>query len=428
MEVSRAQLTNNDGLHVYGLSVRERVSVQERRLQAESMLSPRENLLRTIVVRQASRADRPAIARFVEAAYGAGARYKAPPHWNWQFIDNPFRRHSDEVPVWVAVDGDRVVGQIAVQWAQLQVAGETLAVGWAVDIIILPDYRAVGLGHRLHDAVASNVDMLASLKMAPASRRMAESHDCVTLGEVHQLTRWARLNAAGVRRYVLMRTANHRLAHMVARVSCSVFQGHYVFTALANPLLHLRDIAKRRPLGPTTTRVVEVARFGSEVDELWARTRGDYSVICPRDAQFLNWRFVDCPEPSYRCFVAERDGRVAGYVVLRYAEPVELPQGIIADLYASRQDRQTIDMLIRHSLTFFGSTVPTVECGTSVAEFEAAFRAHGFFKTRTHRPTCICQDSAVRNRLGHLKNDCFFSRGDHDWDQVSVADPDIAGE
>ena len=77
-------------------------------------------------------------------------------------------------------------------------------------------------------------------------------------------------------------------------------------------------------------------------------------MIFPRDARFLNWRFVDCPEPTYRRFVAERGGRAVGYVVLRRAEPVELPQGIIVDLYASRRDAQTVDELVRHSLAFFG--------------------------------------------------------------------------
>jgi hypothetical protein len=99
-----------------------------------------------IIVRRATRWDRPAISRFIEDAYGARARYKATPRWTWQFIDNPFgRRQGDEVPVWVAVDRDRVVGQIAVQKALLQVEEETFEAGWAVDIMILRSHRGAGL-------------------------------------------------------------------------------------------------------------------------------------------------------------------------------------------------------------------------------------------------------------------------------------------
>jgi GNAT superfamily N-acetyltransferase len=378
----------------------------------------------TVVVRKASRSDRPAIARFIEDAYGDLAQYKATPRWTWQFIDNPFGRpEGDEVPIWVAVDGDRVVGQIAVQNALLEIDGETFEAGWAVDIMILDSHRGAGIGHRLHDAVAGDVDILMALTMAQASRRMAEKQGRVALADVHQLTRWVRLDAAAVRRYLLMRTANHRRAQLAARLSCTVFRFDQLFPGLVNPLLRLRDFVKQSRHHPEATTIVEVDRFAHEIDDLWGRTRGDYPVIFPRDAQFLNWRFVDCPELRYRRFVAKRGGRAVGYVVLRRAEPVELPQGIIVDLFASRRDPQTLDALVRHSLAFFGNGVSAVDCGTSVPEFEAVLRKHGFFRTRAHHPTCVCRDSALRDRLGQLRNDWFFSKGDHDWDQIHLADP-----
>jgi len=403
--------------------------VDDPRLRGEAQTGPFEEVLIAIIVRKADHSDRQAIARFIEDAYGPRAQYKATPRWTWQFIDNPFGlRQDDEVPVWVAVDGERVVGQIAVQQALLQVEGKTLDAGWAVDIMILPSHRGAGLGHRLHDAVVGDVDILMALTMADASRRMAEKHGCVTLADVHQLTRWVRLDPESVRRYVLVRTANHRRAHVVARLGCSVFQFHRVFPRLVNPLLRLRDVIERKLQRPGGARITEVDRFGPDVDELWERTRGDYPVIFPRDARFLNWRFVECPEPRYRLFVAERGGRAVGYVVLRRAEPVELPHGIIVDLYASRQDVQTLNQLVRHSLAFFGDDVSAVDCGTSIAEFEAVLRKHAFFRTRAYHPTCICRDNALRDRIAELRADWFLSKGDHDWDQIHVADPNAVGE
>jgi GNAT superfamily N-acetyltransferase len=403
--------------------------VDDPRLRAQAQIGSLEEVPIAIIVRKASRSDRPAIARFIEDAYGARAQYKATPRWTWQFIDNPFGRpQGDEIPIWVAVDGDRVVGQIAVQKALLQVEGKTFEAGWAVDIMILRSHRGAGIGHRLHDAVASDVDILMALTMAQASRRMAERQGRLALAEVRQLTRWVRLDAVSVRRYLLLRTARHHWAYVAARLSCSVFQFHRFFPRLANPLLRLRDFVKRSLRGRGATSIVEVDSFGPEIDELWDRTRGDYPAIFPRDARFLNWRFVDCPEPRYRRFVAERGGRAVGYVVLRRAEPVELPQGIIVDLYASRRDAQTIDELVRHSLSFFGDSVSAVDCGTSVAEFEAVLRKHGFFRTRVHHPTCVCRDNALRDRLAQLKNDWFFSKGDHDWDQIQIADPNAVAE
>jgi L-amino acid N-acyltransferase YncA len=403
--------------------------VDDSRIRAQAQVDPWEEVPIAIVVRKATRADRPAIARFIDEAYGPRAQYKATSRWTWQFIDNPFGRpQADQVPVWVALDGDRVVGQIAVQTALLEIEGKTFEAGWAVDIMILRSHRGMGLAHRLHDAVAREVDILLALTMAEGSRRLAEKHGCVTLAEVPQLTRWVRLDAASVHRYLLVRTANHRWAHLVARLSCSMFQFHRLFPRLANPLLRLRDLVKRSLRRPGATSIVEVDRFGPEIDELWDRTRGDYPVILPRDARFLNWRFVDCPELRYRRFVAKRGDRVVGYVVLRRAEPVEFQQGIIVDLYSSRQDVRTVDELIQHSLAFFGDKVSAVDCGTSVAEFETILRRHGFFRTRAYRPTCVCRDSTLRERLTQLRDAWFFSKGDHDWDQVHVADPAVVVE
>ena len=403
--------------------------MDDPRLRSEAQIGPLEEVPIAVIVRRATRSDQPAIAKFIEEAYGADAENKSPPRWTWQFIDNPFgRRQGDEVPVWVAMDRDRVVGQIAVQNALLEVEGKALEAGWAVDIMILRSHRGAGLGHRLHEAVASEVDILMAITMAEASRRLAERHGCLTLGDVNQLTRWVRLDPVSVRRYLLMRTASHGRADAAARLACSVFQFHQLFPRLANPLLRLRDSIKRSRRRPRVSSIVEVDRFGAEIDELWERTRRDYPAIFSRDAQFLNWRFVDCPDLRYRCFVAERDGRAVGYVVLRWAEPVELPQGIIADLYASREDVQTIDELIRHSLAFFGDKVSAVDCGTSVAEFEAVLRTHSFFRTRAFHPTCICRDSVLRDRLAQLRNDWFFSKGDHDWDQIHLADPNLVAE
>ncbi len=375
-----------------------------------------------VEVRQGRASDRGAIAAFLEEAYGTRAGLKGPERWTWQFVENPYAHQPDgTVPVWIAVDGERVVGQIAVQEAALQVQDDRLAAGWILDVMVLPNHRGGGLGHQLYEAVARDVPTLVTLTMADATRKMGERLGAITLGEVHQLTRWVRPDPATVRRYLMVRTEIHPWARRMAVLGCRVGQFHRLLPLVVNPLLRLRDLI--RPVRPTSgaTKIVEVSAFGDEVDDLWRRTRSDYPVIFPRDAQFLNWRFVECPEPSYRRFVASRDGETVGYLVLRNAEPVELPEGHIVDLYAARGDTTTIEDLIRHSLAFFGDRVAAIESGTSVPEIEAVLRRHGFVRTRTHRPTCVCADAGARARLSELKDTWFFSRGDHDWDQIHVA-------
>ena len=73
------------------------------------------------IVRRAVEADREALASFILEAYGRLADYKNPQHWNWQFWSNPFRQpEQNTLPVAIAMDGEKIVGQIAVQPAQFR--------------------------------------------------------------------------------------------------------------------------------------------------------------------------------------------------------------------------------------------------------------------------------------------------------------------
>jgi GNAT superfamily N-acetyltransferase len=374
------------------------------------------------VVRQAQTSDRSAIADFLTAAYGEKAPYKVERRWAWQFLRNPFYDTSEGLaPVWVALDGDRVVGQIAVQAGGLRVEDRQLEAGWIVDVMILPDYRGGGIGHRLHEGAAETVPVLVTLTMAPATRRIAERAGCITLGRVQQFSRWMRLDPDTVRRYVLLRTTNHPRFHALARFACGGLRFHQLLPLVVNPLLRLRDSMRRSRSSPGAAEIRELDAFGGDVDRLWERTRHDFPVIFSRDSRFLNWRFVDAPDLRYRRFAALRDGETVGYVVLRRSEAVELRQGVIVDLYAARDDAATIDDLVRHSVRFFGNDVATIECATSIREYAAAFRRQGFIVTRTERPTCVVADSDLRSRLEQMKDRWFFSKADHDWDQIHLA-------
>ncbi len=60
---------------------------------------------------------------------------------------------------------------------------------------------------------------------------------------------------------------------------------------------------RRLAAQPPALRVCEVARYGPEVDALWAANRARYPFALVRDARYLNWRFADAPV-SHRLFLA----------------------------------------------------------------------------------------------------------------------------
>ena len=147
-------------------------------------------------------------------------------------------------------------------------------------------------------------------------------------------------------------------------------------------------------------------------------------MIVKRDKEFLNWRYSPHTNLNYRKFIATREGEVKGYIALRKEEPGERNFGIIVDLYASRDDQQTIEDLIRHALNFFDKDVIVIVCAASISEYQKALSKFGFLKMESAVPIFFCEDSAVADNLLASKDNCFFTKGDHDWDAFTPFRPE----
>jgi GNAT superfamily N-acetyltransferase len=374
----------------------------------------------TVTIRQGKYEDLAAIHAFLRESFGALAPFKAEHRWRWQFAESPYQLcPPDRIPVWIAVDGDRVVGQIAVQPAAVMINRSVHPAGWMVDVMILPAYRGRGLGNRLHDAVAQDVPILLMLTMAPATRRMAARGGGINLGDAWQFSRWVRLRPDDIRRYLLRRLENHPRLRGVVRFGCDVLFFHWIFAALANLAISVGEaVSKRRGI---VRDITEIERFGPEIDELWQSVAHRFDALSVRDTRYLNWRFGNCPDLRYRRFVAKAGDRIVGYSVLRRTEPVELRLGVITDMFAAPDDTATLTSLLDHALRHFGTDVASIECVTSRLEIARLLRARGFFRTRATTATGVFADEGLRAQVGLLRGGWFFTKGDHDWDQIQVA-------
>jgi hypothetical protein len=371
-----------------------------------------------IEVRRALDSDVPAIGRFLPEVHGDAAKFKGAERFDWQFRNCPFPL-AGGLPVWIAVDGDRVVGLIAAQGIQVWLDGVQYPGAWLVDLIVNPAYRGHSLGQRLYHAAKDCSFIVMGLNMAQASRRIGLNEGCVQLGPVQRFNRLTRPSANDVKRYVLHRTRRRKKAHAAAR-AVTALQGHRLAHAGLYAALSLRDAFRPLP-GSSDLEVSEVTRFGHDAESLWHRVKPQIRAGIPRVPEYLNWRFFQCPQVAYRAFEARRGPELAGFVVVRRPEPVELSVGIIADVFAAPGDRAALECLISHGTRFLGKDVSAVHAVASCLEVQACLRRLGFHAAGTMTPTLICGDEAVRSKCESLKDEWYFTAGDHDVDQVWVA-------
>ncbi len=370
-------------------------------------------------IRRATSLDLPAIEVFLGDSYGAAASYKNSERWFWQFCNAPGKPHGDSAPsVWIACEGSRVVGQIAVQDARAWFADRQIDAGWIVDVMVLPAFRGRGLGHLIHAAVAKDRATVVTLTMAPATRRMAERAACVTLGPTSQFIRPHALSARTVARYLSHKigsgTRYRRLFAFLRRVAV----GPYILAAVARLSVAVRRVLRRRSPDLSQYDVTEVERFDATYDQFWQALRPRFPAIHDRSADSLNWRFSECPGLTYRKFILRRDGNIRGVVITRTCEATELPAGIIADILCDPEDAGTLDALIAQAHTVLTPVSEYLEAAASTPQYRAALQRAGFTAVRTMRPTVVCDDASLKADIEKSAQGWHFTKGDHDWDQI----------
>ena len=77
--------------------------------------------------------------------------------------------------------------------------------------------------------------------------------------------------------------------------------------------------------------VSEVESSDSRLAVLWQKVRDKYPLMVVRDQDFLSWRFSKVSDREYRILLAEVEGEVAGYIVLRCATVRGVLTGLVVD-------------------------------------------------------------------------------------------------
>jgi hypothetical protein len=78
--------------------------------------------------------------------------------------------------------------------------------------------------------------------------------------------------------------------------------------------------------------------FDERINDFWDRTSNRYPIMVVRNQEYLNWRYISVPDIEYTIYLAEKQSKILGYVVLRTMIWEKVNLGVIFDLYFESKD------------------------------------------------------------------------------------------
>jgi hypothetical protein len=168
------------------------------------------------------------------------------------------------------------------------------------------------------------------------------------------------------------------------------------------------------------------------ITDFWREVASAYPNTVDRNADYLNWRYVNHPGGRYTLLLARNAAGIDGYIVLKS----EAEAGVIMDVIA--RDDAAFSALVQEALTrFAGEGKALVECWmTGRPSFDKVLKKLGFGsyyplarllkRVKSLRgflnPFIISSNFALTNGLDATTASpasWFISPGDTDWERVS---------
>ncbi|MBX7061929.1 MAG: GNAT family N-acetyltransferase [Pyrinomonadaceae bacterium] len=341
--------------------------------------------------RQFTLDDRDALLAFLGRVYANDPRRSDREFWEWHYLKNPYT-DSNNLPIWIALHGEKVVGHLAAIEAEIKVGDETHKTIWILDLIIDENYRRRGIAKELVG--------------------LAEDFRPIRLG----------INTHEQKSPELLEACGWKIVASIPRYTRVLFPGN-AFISGSGPKAFVRNAANalysfRRQgvanLRPSDGEIRRIERFDEAADRLWARSSATRNCIAVRRSEFLNWQYFEQPNKKFNVLGLFSDDQLRGYVVLYFRAADEqgvIEKAAISDIFFD--DETTADDLINAAVELaIEKRVGRVVTDLLNKAAEDALLSNGFFKTKS--PLLLMVKSGVAENIVLDPNEWFVTRGDSD--------------
>ncbi len=276
----------------------------------------------TWTLREASEEDRDRILACREITFeGEELEKQTPAYWQWEFVDN----YAGPARLFVAEDGDKVVGGYAVIPQRFMLGGKQLKGSIVVDVMTHPDYRYQGMFTKLGRFSIDHCTQDPAFEFTtgyPIRPEVVPGHLKVGWRIRFKIGTYVMPLAFGaiVKAQIPWTGKVPGLATLLGAIPGALL-GIWASLRLAGGA-HLE--VKRQQTCDETKHLAFWEKLRPQIP-------GD-CLIQERKPDFLRWRYDDNPGRNYTYHVAEdASGAMQGYVVSRVSELLDVKTMIVVD-------------------------------------------------------------------------------------------------
>jgi Acetyltransferase (GNAT) domain len=158
-------------------------------------------------------------------------------------------------------------------------------------------------------------------------------------------------------------------------------------------------------------RLEEVRRTTPEWDDLFARVSGAYEFLVRRDARYVQWRYLDCPDVPYVVVAIRKLRRLVGWIVFRVTQN----RFLLGDLLIHPAFPDALEVALRHVVP--SHPVETIETWLPPRPqwLDLALRELGF-ETRPEPQdlSVMCVPFGWPDATARMRRSLFYTWGDSD--------------
>jgi GNAT superfamily N-acetyltransferase len=352
-----------------------------------------------LTYRKTTREDLPKISIFRKSyfPYDSSLRSHEPEYYDWKCYQNP----AAQGEIWVAEDGDAVVGMKSMIPKRMKILGQYLLAAETGDTFTHPDHQRKGIFSSLFKAADENgIDSkLDFIYGSPNENSLPAYEKRLNYAQIPLRLRM-KVKPVYVESYLKSKL---RFTPLV-KIGCRAVE-------LVSKAMSTIGLAGGRKSEITISRE---STFSADIDDLWQSAAGDYDVMLVRSQEFLRWRYVENPD-KYSIFIA-RDKRHAllGYLVSKLVISGDKRTGYIADFFTEGNNPAAFKTLLSFLLAdYFRQKVNFAHVLVEKnSQYGKVLRRAGFISYRNF--PLICRRNEIGNKILSTPLRWHFTLGDTD--------------